>query len=87
MRVYAGTGSRTTVNDAVDVIQMSGGAGGKGNPQGSQCLGYKHYVELVEPAANRACIKCCDDAADCPTNKGARSMGRYLRGCMRLTSL
>ena len=69
----------------------SGGAGGRGNPQGSVCTGcvsnslpqvrlvlydynvyfrYKHYVELVEPAGPRACIKCCDDPADCPTNKG-----------------
>lgn len=31
---------------------------------------YNHYVELVEPADNRACIKCCDDSADCPLNKG-----------------
>lgn len=34
------------------------------------CIRYKHYVELVEPAGPRACIKCCDDPADCPTNKG-----------------
>ncbi|KAK7684250.1 hypothetical protein QCA50_012633 [Cerrena zonata] len=46
-----------------------GGAGGRGNPEGSVCLGYNHYVELVEPAANRACIKCCDDFNDCPVNK------------------
>ena len=79
--------TRLNPHDEGGQYDSSGGAGGKGNPQGSQCLGYKHYVELVEPAANRACIKCCDDAADCPTNKGARLKGRYLRGCMRLTSL
>lgn len=31
---------------------------------------YNHYVELVEPAGRRACIKCCDDPSDCPVNKG-----------------
>ena len=71
--------SRLNPNDAGGQYDSSGGAGGKGNPQGSQCLGnpqgsqclgYKHYVELVEPAGPRACIKCCDDPADCPTNQG-----------------
>jgi hypothetical protein len=31
---------------------------------------YNHYVEVVEPAGSQACIKCCDDLADCPTNMG-----------------
>ncbi|KAJ6461068.1 hypothetical protein C8R45DRAFT_538139 [Mycena sanguinolenta] len=83
---------RLNPNDSGGQYVSSGGAGGKGNPQGSVCLGrvsnslpqirlflchncdlcisrYKHYVELVEPAGPRACIKCCDDPADCPTNK------------------
>ena len=62
--------SRLNPSDAGGQYDSSGGAGGKGNPQGSQCLGYKHYVELVEPAGPRACIRCCDDPRDCPTNKG-----------------
>ncbi|GAB1526586.1 hypothetical protein RhiTH_009754 [Rhizoctonia solani] len=44
----------------------SGGEGGLGNPRDSVCLGYNHYVELIEPAGQRACIRCCDDPADCP---------------------
>jgi len=44
----------------------SGGDDGTGNPAGSVCTGYNHYVELIEPAGSRACIKCCDDPADCP---------------------
>ena len=71
--------SRLNPNDAGGQYDSSGGAGGNGNPQGSQCLGYNHYVELVEPAGPRACIKCCDDPADCPTNKG-------MCGCLRLTA-
>jgi hypothetical protein len=31
---------------------------------------YNHYVELVEPAGRRACIKCCDNPIDCPVTKG-----------------
>ncbi|EIN14370.1 hypothetical protein PUNSTDRAFT_56512 [Punctularia strigosozonata HHB-11173 SS5] len=46
----------------------SGGPKGQGNPVGSVCSGYNHYVELVEPAANRACIRCCKEADDCPTH-------------------
>jgi len=30
-----------------------------------ECVGYNHFVEIVEPAKKRACIKCCDDPADC----------------------
>jgi len=61
--------TRLNPKDSGGQYDSSGGAGGKGNPQGSVCLGYQHYVELVEPADLRACIKCCDDPADCPTNK------------------
>jgi len=31
---------------------------------------YNHYVELVEPADRRACIKCCDNFDDCPLDRG-----------------
>jgi hypothetical protein len=62
--------SRLNTNDGGGQYDSSGGAGGLGNPQGSQCLGYNHYVELVEPADRRACIKCCDNSADCPLNLG-----------------
>ena len=33
---------------------------------------YQHYVQLLEPAASRACIKCCDNLDDCPTKMGTR---------------
>ncbi|KAJ7485915.1 hypothetical protein FB451DRAFT_1169136 [Mycena latifolia] len=49
---------------------LSGGVKGRGNPQGSACIGYNHYIEIVEPASPRACIRCCEDPADCPTSKG-----------------
>ncbi|KAF8599503.1 hypothetical protein BDV93DRAFT_526032 [Ceratobasidium sp. AG-I] len=71
--IRASTLDRLNTNDGGGQYDSSGGAGGQGNPQGSVCLGYKHYVELIEPADNRACIRCCDDPADCPLNKGGYS--------------
>ncbi|CAE6401793.1 unnamed protein product [Rhizoctonia solani] len=58
--------SQLNPGDGGGQYDSSGGEGGLGNPQGSVCLGYNHYVELVEPAGRRACIRCCDDPADCP---------------------
>ena len=72
--------SRLNPNDAGGQYDSSGGAGGHGNPAGSQCLGYKHYVELVEPRGPRACIKCCDDPADCPTNKDTQGCPNVIPG-------
>ncbi|KAF9029693.1 hypothetical protein BDZ89DRAFT_950364 [Hymenopellis radicata] len=69
---------RLVPSDAGGQYDSSGGSKGQGNPQGSVCLGYNHYVELVEPRGPRACIRCCDDPADCPTNKGTHC------GCPRV---
>ncbi|KAF9649696.1 hypothetical protein BDM02DRAFT_1765486 [Thelephora ganbajun] len=52
----------------INQYDSSGDPGGLGEPQGSTCLGYMHYVELVEPRSLRVCIKCCDDSQDCPTD-------------------
>ncbi|KAH8826455.1 hypothetical protein DL96DRAFT_1283470 [Flagelloscypha sp. PMI_526] len=43
-----------------------------GQPTGSKCLGYAHYVQLVEPAQNRACLKCCDKEEDCRKDKATQ---------------
>jgi hypothetical protein len=72
--------SRLNTNDSGGQYDSSGGVGGQGNPQGSICLGYNHYVELVEPADLRACIKCCDDPADCPTNKDTQGCLNVIQG-------
>nr|GAT46422.1 predicted protein [Mycena chlorophos] len=63
------TVDRLNPDDEGGQYDSSGGQRGTGNPVGSTCVGYKHYVEIVEPGGNRACIRCCNDAADCPTNK------------------
>ncbi|KAF8153778.1 hypothetical protein B0H34DRAFT_676695 [Crassisporium funariophilum] len=67
--INPGSLDRLNSNDAGGQYDSSGGQGGKGNPSGSVCSGYKHYVEIMEPKGSRACIRCCDDSADCPTNK------------------
>jgi len=72
--------TRLNPSDAGGQYDSSGGAGGRGNPQGSICLGYKHYVELVEPRGPRACIKCCDDPNDCPTNKDTQGCPTVIPG-------
>jgi len=72
--------SRLNVNDGGGQYDSSGGAGGLGNPQGSKCLGYNHYVELVEPADRRACIKCCDNFDDCPLNKDQSGCPAVIQG-------
>ncbi|KAF9522157.1 hypothetical protein CPB83DRAFT_864918 [Crepidotus variabilis] len=59
---------RLNPGDGGGQYDSNGGDGGQGNPQGSKCLGYNFYVELVEPGDNRACIKCCDNYDDCPLN-------------------
>jgi len=72
--------SRLNVNDAGGQYDSSGGVGGRGNPQGSVCLGYNHYVELVEPAGRRACIKCCDNPIDCPVTKDTQGCPQVIPG-------
>ncbi|KAF8178938.1 hypothetical protein BJ912DRAFT_648627 [Pholiota molesta] len=58
---------RINEGDAGGQYDSSGGPDGTGNPSGSVCAGYNHYVELLEPAGPRACIRCCEDPDDCPT--------------------
>ncbi|KAF9029689.1 hypothetical protein BDZ89DRAFT_950312 [Hymenopellis radicata] len=71
---------RLIPSDAGGQYDSSGGYNGQGNPQGSVCLGYNHYVELIEPRGPRACIRCCDDPADCPTNKDTAGCPRVIEG-------
>ncbi|KDN48493.1 hypothetical protein K437DRAFT_255464 [Tilletiaria anomala UBC 951] len=61
--------SQLNANDGGGQYDSSGGVGGRGNPEGSVCTGYKHYVEIVEPDARRACIRCCDSMSDCDVSR------------------
>jgi len=71
---------RLNPNDDGGQYDSSGGDGGQGNPRGSVCLCYNHYVELIEPSARRACIRCCDDPADCPLNKDTQGCPAVVKG-------
>jgi len=66
--INTNTMDRLNPDDSGGQYDSSGGDGGNGNPPDSMCIGYNHYVELIEPSNNRACIRCCDDPDDCPTN-------------------
>ncbi|KAI7862260.1 hypothetical protein BDF14DRAFT_1886263 [Spinellus fusiger] len=50
---------------------------GQGKPVGAQCSGYNFFVNVVEPADSRWCIRCCQNKVDCNT-------GRSGYGCMRV---
>ncbi|EAU85245.1 hypothetical protein CC1G_10031 [Coprinopsis cinerea okayama7 len=71
---------RLNVNDGGGQYDSSGGDGRHGNPAGSVCLGYNHYVELVEPADRRACIKCCDNYWDCPLDRDTSGCPAVIQG-------
>ncbi|KAK7461938.1 hypothetical protein VKT23_008370 [Stygiomarasmius scandens] len=71
---------RLNPDDGGGQYDSSGGANGQGNPEGSVCLGYNHYVELVEPGANRACIKCCDNFNDCPVDRDTQGCPSVISG-------
>ncbi|KAF9472902.1 hypothetical protein BDN70DRAFT_909004 [Pholiota conissans] len=60
---------RINTGDAGGQYDSSGGRDGTGNPAGSVCAGYNHYIEILEPAGPRACIRCCEDPDDCPTKQ------------------
>ncbi|KAJ7284434.1 hypothetical protein C8J57DRAFT_692817 [Mycena rebaudengoi] len=72
--------SQLNRNDPGGQYDSSGGVGGHGNPEGSVCLGYSNYVELVEPAGPRACIRCCEDPVDCPTSKDTQGCPNVIPG-------
>jgi len=50
-----------------------------GHPPGSTCLGYKNYVEVLNPNNNgQACIRCCDDPRGCSDSAGEECTGVVL---------
>ncbi|KAK4517334.1 uncharacterized protein ATC70_000669 [Mucor velutinosus] len=42
-------------------------------PMGSSCAGWKYYVNLIEPAGNTYCMRCCNDDRTC--NRGISEKG------------
>ncbi|KAJ7513057.1 hypothetical protein B0H11DRAFT_1787839 [Mycena galericulata] len=74
------TCSQLNPGDGGGQYDSSGGARGRGNPEGSACLGFNHYVEIVEPGERRACIRCCEDPADCLTSKDTQGCPNVIPG-------
>ncbi|MBW0485151.1 hypothetical protein O181_024866 [Austropuccinia psidii MF-1] len=60
---------RLNPNDGGGQYDSNGGDRGRGNPANSFCSPYGIYVELIEPSAKRACIRCCRNANDCDVSK------------------
>ncbi|KAL9714497.1 hypothetical protein Ac2012v2_002812 [Leucoagaricus gongylophorus] len=71
---------RLNYGDGGGQYDSSGGADGMGNPRGSVCSGYNHYVELVEPFQKRACIRCCQDFDDCCLDKDTAGCPNVIKG-------
>jgi len=78
--INSATLDRLNIADGGGQYDSSGGDGGFGNPAGSVCTGYNHYVELIEPASNRACIRCCVDPADCVLSKDTSGCPEVIQG-------
>ncbi|PFH49459.1 hypothetical protein AMATHDRAFT_63159 [Amanita thiersii Skay4041] len=74
------TVDRLNPGDAGGQYDSNGGPGGRGNPEGSTCAGYSSYVELIEPAGPRACIRCCQDPTDCPLDKDTQGCPNVIPG-------
>ncbi|KAJ7495525.1 hypothetical protein FB451DRAFT_1020089 [Mycena latifolia] len=72
--------SQLNAGDYGGQYDSSGGVKGRGNPEGSVCIGYNHYIELVEPSSPRACVRCCEDPADCPTSKDTQGCPNVIPG-------
>lgn len=71
---------RLNYGDGGGQYDSSGGADSMGNPRGSVCSGYNHYVELVEPFQKRACIRCCQDFDDCRLDKDTAGCPNVIKG-------
>ncbi|KAF9116523.1 hypothetical protein BGX27_001817 [Mortierella sp. AM989] len=42
------------------------------NVIGAKCLGYRYFVELVEPDVEYYCLRCCQRRSDCPIHKSTK---------------
>ncbi|KJA16121.1 hypothetical protein HYPSUDRAFT_148164 [Hypholoma sublateritium FD-334 SS-4] len=78
--INPGVLDRINADDAGGQYDSSGGSSGTGNPVGSVCVGFNHYVELLEPAGPRACIRCCENAEDCPTTSDKSGCPNVIQG-------
>nr|CAG8653115.1 2593_t:CDS:1 [Entrophospora candida]CAG8658533.1 12542_t:CDS:1 [Entrophospora candida] len=43
-----------------------------GAPAGATCVGFDKFVNIIEPADQRFCIRCCTDSSKCDTNDSTK---------------
>jgi len=67
--INVGTCDRLDPNDDGGQYDSNGGSDGLGNPARSFCQNYPSYVQLIEPSAKRACIRCCQNANECDLSR------------------
>ncbi|UZJ56227.1 hypothetical protein CBS101457_005547 [Exobasidium rhododendri] len=67
-------------NDDGGQVDSNGGEGGRGNPANSACSGYAGYVSLIEPSANRICLRCCKNLLDCDTGRDTSGCPAVIKG-------
>lgn len=67
-----------------DVLGFSkhdhGGQGDPKRPNGASCVGYKYFVQLVEPDVNIYCLRCCNRKSDCPTDRSTEGCKDVIDG-------
>jgi len=49
-------------------------------PSGASCVGFKNFVNLIEPDINRFCIRCCNDTKKCVTSKSTEGCASIVPG-------
>ncbi|KAF9571103.1 hypothetical protein EC968_001022 [Mortierella alpina] len=57
--------------------------GGQNDPKatkGSACVGYQHFVQLIEPNNEHYCIRCCQNKRDCNTGISTRGCADVIPG-------
>ncbi|KAK3815454.1 MAG: hypothetical protein J3Q66DRAFT_370786 [Benniella sp.] len=60
-----------TIDPAAFSLSASdnGGMASRELPSGAQCIGYRHFIQFVEPNEKVFCIRCCHRESDCPTDQ------------------
>jgi len=60
-----------TIDPAAYSLSASdtGGMASRMLPSGARCLGYRYFIQFVEPNEGVFCIRCCHNESDCPTDK------------------
>ncbi|KAG0243729.1 hypothetical protein B0O80DRAFT_451098 [Mortierella sp. GBAus27b] len=57
-----------------------GGQNDPTSPKGAACIGYKYFVQFIEPNDQHYCLRCCQNKSDCPTDKPDRGCEEVIPG-------